>query len=175
MVQMVRKVLDCLEDPKDRVLQADRDLQAIQEDPLDLVVLLDLAFQKVPLVQKVQMVQLVLRVQSPLVFPAVLDRLYLPVDLRVLMVLVRLDHLYPQKVQKVQRTRLPRKVLVARIDQKVLADPVDPKDQVDPVARIALSCRRDPGCPCHLEVLEVLAVLEILVVPQIVQVVQLVP
>lgn len=168
-------VLDCLEAPQDRVLQANRDLQAIQEDPLDLVVLLDLTVQKVPLVQKVRIVQLVLRDQRPLVFPAVLDRPYHPVDLKVLVVLVHQDHLYPQKVQKVQRTRMPRKVLVARIDQKVLANPVDPKDQVDPVARIALSCPRDPDCPYHLGVLEVLAVLGILVVRQIIQVVQLVP
>lgn len=46
---------------------------------------------------------------------------------------------------------------------------------MDPVARLGLSCQRDPEGPCHLEVLSALADLEILAVPQKVLVVQLVP
>jgi len=175
LVRMVQMALGCLEAPKDLVLQANLDLQAIQEDQLDLVVLLDLAVQKVPTVQKGQMVQLVHWAQHRLVYPVVLDLPYLPVNLKVLVVLIHQDHLCPQKVQTVQETRWTRKVLVTQVDQKVRADPVDPRDRLDPVARLGLSCPRDPEDPCHLEVLTVLADLEILAVRQIVQVVQLVP
>lgn len=175
MVRLVRMVLGCLEAPKDLVLQANLDLQAIQEDQLDLVVQLDLTAQKVPTVQKDQMVQLVPWAQRPLVYPVVLDLPYLPVDLKVLVVLTHQDHLCLQKVQTVLEILCPRKVLVTRVDQKVRTGPVDPRDRLDPVARLGLSCLRDPEGPCHLEVLMVLADLEIPAVPQIVQVVQLVP
>lgn len=175
MVRRVRLVLGCLEAPTDLVLQANLALQAIQEDQLDLVVLLGLAAQQVPPVQKGQIVQLVLWAQRPLAYPVVLDLPYLPVGLKVLAVLALQDHLCPQRVQTVQKTRWPREVLVTRADQEVLANRVDLRDRVDPMARLGLSCPIDPECLCHLEVLEVLADLEILVVPQIVQVVQLVP
>jgi hypothetical protein len=168
---VVPVVPGCLEALKDLVLQANLDLQAIQEDPLDLVVLLDLAAQKVHSDQQDQIVQLVPGSHWPLAYPVLLDLPYLPVDLQVLTVLDLQGRLCPQKVQMVQKTRWPRKVLVIRVDPRVLVDRVDPRDQIDPVVRLVLNCPMDPDFLFHLEVLMVLADLEILAAPRLVQVV----